>query len=929
MPQRDKLPKAARAFRLEFVLQYSVAMLAHDFICAIIAGLKYNRRFIHGGILTVLLLSVIANSQTNSRVVYEVDSTIQTNRNIGRGYAFKQGDIASGSCPRPVIDGTPIAGGSWQADIKNAWADGSVKFAIVNFTQTLTSAQHPTLTFQAGTCNNSGALTQAQMAAFNSSNWDFQIVTTPSTGSPVTRSAKTMLAASDPASNTYGDCLNDYWLKGPVVTAVIVQDCTSASSQDFGWAWNGSVMGTAAASPNSTTASLHPSFILYFYPASNEVLGESVIENDWSNRGQDQNIALVFKAGTGPTTIYSKSTFTMITGARAHKMMWSNADGSAISGDWNGGVWGHIRIDPGMSYFNATKFFPKYDLTQTVSPDSPATSDASDGITPYSTWNGTDKGDIGGAGGFQAMTQDYSSNAEGAPIQREDLLYLYNGTTCGTAGGFCAKAVNELTGFVDATATLTGIAGGAGAWNNLGNVPFHQREGRTAATGQQSAGTNFFYCSGFDDKNALGNSTTCAGSGATNVATGKPLSRHAHSDLQWAFFPIVGTVTTGGWTVSDCSHWLDYSYFAYLSTGSPYYLEEEQMAASFCASNVNAGHEWFQSNGFFGFPNPISGINRTPAWALQVIGRAAFISPDSTPEASYYLSMMKSALEVQEGAMNITGTALTPTSTNPTCTGFDYGAANRWDWGRCSVVSTCTTGACTAIATPLHATGNAQCPTEVPLLIDTTKSSGDYAPWMYSFFSIATSELRRMGYSQATGVSTSLQQALEEQVLDTNYVPWLVGTYRQPVKNGSQAGGCNTLLTDPFFTTYTAQKAAYTATQQAVVTFDSGTPGGNFPCSAHAYSLDARAASAITQEFGTSSTDASCPSGTCTAAAAYTWLDGHVPYFGKAVSGSTQLCTGLDVQIKYALTPDSPVTGSGSTIQGSIFKGSILTLLEK
>jgi hypothetical protein len=36
-------------------------------------------------------------------------------------------------------------------------------------------------------------------------------------------------------------------------------------------------------------------------------------------------------------------------------------------------------------------------------------------------------------------------------------------------------------------------------------------------------------------------------------------------------------------------------------------------------------------------------------WSMQTVGRAAFIAPDSTLEASYYTSMVNSNLEVLEG----------------------------------------------------------------------------------------------------------------------------------------------------------------------------------------------------------------------------------------------------------------------------------------
>ena len=232
----------------------------------------------------------------NTLTVYEVDGKTQTNRPITFGRPFAEGEVAD--CPEPLVSGSPAA--SWQADVKNRWPDGSAKFAVVSLIATITAKHSVTISFQSSpSCNNKGFITTSSspsFSTFNQGNYDAEIKVTPGAGASSARSvivsAKTMLAASDPGANMFGDCKNDYWLQGPVVTAVIVQDCTAAMTYDFGWKWNATNMASDGSHSSYTTtnkyASFHPMFILYFYPSINAAECEEIIENDWNGKIQDQ-----------------------------------------------------------------------------------------------------------------------------------------------------------------------------------------------------------------------------------------------------------------------------------------------------------------------------------------------------------------------------------------------------------------------------------------------------------------------------------------------------------------------------------------------------------------------------------------------------------------------------------------------------------------
>jgi hypothetical protein len=825
---------------------------------------------------------LVTGGNTDSLVIYEADGVNQTGRPISFGRVFAQGEFAQ--CLQPVVGGTAIA--NYQVDVKNRWpGDNSVKIAAVTFlAPNITAGGSLLVTFQpAASCNNGGYLTQAQMLTFNSGNWDADIEVT---AGGVTRvaDAKTMLTGLG-----FKDCQLNYWQQGPVVTQVIVQDCTSATAYDFGWRWNGSSM-TAPVMGNASTASLHPIFILSFYPGTQSVKVDYIFENMWTGRGQDQRYSLVMKAGSPLAQVYSEPLFTHIWRTRSRKTFWS------------GTSTGHIRIDHNFPYLISTKALPNYDLVG-------ASVDPSSDYSAFATCG--DKGDIAGAGWGASCwpeawndAQQYSANNEGALLQREDLDYLYNMGTCGTVNGKCAEAWDILTGEVDANSrtTLTGVTTGctwlsncwpdAGAWGNIQNVPMHMRESRTDAN-------RYFYCPGFASKDATP-STSCGGA---TIQTGRGLSRDAYPQTQQSdgIFAVtpVGTWSLAGWSIADCAHWLDYSYVPYLLTGEWFYLDEEQQAANFCLNVFNPDTGKWSSNGFYAYINPsFYTVIRQFAWGMQTVARAAFISPDGSVEQGYYAAKINSNLEVQEGFMQIKGTALTPAATNDTCSSYNPTTANRWDWGRCTVGQN--------LPNRLYALSGGECSVD-PNYVNPANATDFEPPWQYWFASNALAHLNELGYSNVSSVLTATQKRLIEQVLDPTYNPYLVAAYESPLKNGS--GTCPSGVdssANPLLQNWATVKAGFPASMQSVSTFwhsgegpgntVSDPPWGNFACADHGYSLVARAVASFATRV--TSSDANCAGGVCSGQAAWSWLNSKVPYFnnnGGSICGNQQ--------IKFAIAP--------------------------
>ena len=143
----------------------------------------------------------------DSIIVYSTSGSPQTNRILSIGRFFKDGDIPNFA--QAVIGSTPIL---TQCDVKNRWPDGSLKFAIVSFVIPNLSTSGTQVSFQnQSSGNNTGYLQQSDMLG-QGYNFDGQMQLT-GTNSP-TISAHSILEAGD----------FTYWLQGPIVTAVILED---------------------------------------------------------------------------------------------------------------------------------------------------------------------------------------------------------------------------------------------------------------------------------------------------------------------------------------------------------------------------------------------------------------------------------------------------------------------------------------------------------------------------------------------------------------------------------------------------------------------------------------------------------------------------------------------------------------------------------
>ena len=165
---------------------------------------------------------------------------------------FRQGDIPNFA--QAVVNGTPLL---TQCDAKNRWPDGSLKFAIISFIVPKVTSHGSEVRFQnQRSGNNEGYLEQKDMLN-DTNDFDGTIQVDGKVSHSI--SARSMLQAGH----------FRYWLRGPIVTAVIIED-RSGRSEDVN-------------TDGGTGNPLHPIFEAWFYPASHKVEIGFTLENSWAS----------------------------------------------------------------------------------------------------------------------------------------------------------------------------------------------------------------------------------------------------------------------------------------------------------------------------------------------------------------------------------------------------------------------------------------------------------------------------------------------------------------------------------------------------------------------------------------------------------------------------------------------------------------------
>lgn len=119
----------------------------------------------------------------------------------------------------------------------------------------------------------------------------------------------------------------------------------------------------------------------------------------------------------------------------------------------------------------------------------------------------------------------------------------------------------------------------------------------------------------------------------------------------------VGNVSAGIMWSFDGAHQPSPYYPAYLVTGDPWYLQEMYLWAGFSAALYNgASPGSSQGRGPTGSYGGINDQLRGAGWVLRNRAETAFIAPDADPEKAYFTYLVNDALARWEGVFGLTGT---------------------------------------------------------------------------------------------------------------------------------------------------------------------------------------------------------------------------------------------------------------------------------
>lgn len=721
--------------------------------------------------LTVFFLtfrSLCLAAPSNFVTIYDTSGSPQVNRPITISRVFAAGEILNYA--HPQIAGVPLS--SWQCDRKTSWPDGSLSHALISFTATLPANGSITVDFTNDTNSSSAgtALTQAQMVDFNSGDWGADIEATGSatctgnqlSGNTCSANAKTMLSAGQWR----------YWLQGPVVTQVIVEDRSSALSYDFGW---------------DNYKPIHPMFILTFYPSFQAgVKVDAILENDWTTKLEDQTYTIAMKSGASlSTTAYAQANITHWARARMRQTFWSGTPLSSINTDFN------------LAYMAYSGAIPNFDTTRQVGTTAVTLEhnewSNSTGYAPFAFGQSYVQCPNDGPNGCAGQTTANMTATGGRPtigiIPRPYVRWLY--TMANNNGLYQQMIGNAEIG---------------------GQVPWHYRESATGRNyedltldpGHANAAFGRWYSQDARPHISLGFSNVSASSSDAISAVGQVNCSNGAAGQSG----VPCTTYSGGpnYWGTDPSHHPALDYLPYLVTGDYYYLEEVQALAAWVIGFGN-----YQCGSLYGSCAP-EGIlseggmqERGMGWSFRSLAEAAFISPDGSPERAYFTEKLNNNIEEKEGQYNLqSGSFYHPnpggTSANP-CPNFDASSSTIWCQGYVTYANWANNP--NPLAMPLY--------TNNGLLegADTTKAGAGAAAWHYWYAFTSWGHTRDLGFKINQFLDYVAKNPIH-QALDPNYVPILATAYMMPVMDktspSASPGGCC------FFTSWSDVKNAFSFT---------------------------------------------------------------------------------------------------------------------
>lgn len=510
--------------------------------------------------------------------IRNLESQVQVDRPTTISRFFAPGEIAAGQCASAVVDGTPT---ETQCDAKTHWPDGSLQHAMLTFKATYGDKDVGVEFVPVETQASGEGLDAAGML---SDAYDFSAIFEVETADGYQWvDARAMLGAG----------MYRYWLKGPLVTQVIIEERGAEPGQDF-------LAGGHR--------SIHPMFILTFYRGHRGVRVEAVSEIAWLKRLQTVKYsAKLWTGAPGREELtYELSNYTHLPRTRWRKDTWSGV-----------GL-GKINVNHNLAYLVYSRILPNFDLSRTV-PQSSIESE----LRYYAQ---KDKaGDMGAdncskpGGSCEFFTAFGTTGGRGelGMIPRWDVRYLYT---------FDPRLYDVM------------IANA----NVSGHVPIHVRESGVGMVFHSAAGVPADANSRVVSVDArpcfvaswLG--TNSCGQDKPVYFTEPSMGRWEPDMAHQAAFAFVGYLITGDW------YYLEEIYFwASRNVSSP-----PPGNCDYCRGGTS------ENSGVYGIPNPYTNI-RGVAWGIRPVIHAATFAPDGSPEKGYFREKALNTITAAEGRFSI------------------------------------------------------------------------------------------------------------------------------------------------------------------------------------------------------------------------------------------------------------------------------------
>lgn len=341
--------------------------------------------------------------------------------------------------------------------------------------------------------------------------------------------------------------------------------------------------------------SLHPIFIVTFYPGWKGVKIEAIVENTWLDRVQDQQYSVRIHLGepAGPAA-FEQPALVHHYATRWRKTFWQGDRPSPL------------RIDHNLPYLIHSRVVPNYDRSFDLRQDFM--------LQELGKFMKSDRGEPTGT----ALWQTYMPAAGGRPdiglLPAWYVHYLYTWD----------ENMQDMVAGMAAVSGHTPIHLREPAGSPREFEPYH----RTPAAGRivsVDARPTFF-----------------------------PLGDPPYHRVETARDELAvkaGPISSTGWVV-DNAHQPGMVYLPYALTGDWFYLEEMHFWSSFWVSGGNPQVcNWCR----LGSAGLLTGQLRAQAWTLRNLAHAVVMTPADMPESTYFYAKLRNNIALREGAFNVAG----------------------------------------------------------------------------------------------------------------------------------------------------------------------------------------------------------------------------------------------------------------------------------